>query len=127
MSAAEPLAVLVVEDDPAIREVVVEALGDEGYPVRVARDGAEAITALREGSPPPDRLCLVLLDMMLPKANGVDVLRALTDLGGYVPVVAMSADRARLSEARAAGAQVTVTKPFDLDRLIDIVGRTCRS
>lgn len=126
MSEANALAVLVVEDDPAIREFVVEALTDEGYPVQVARDGAEAITALTEGSPPPDRLCLVLLDMMLPNADGVDVLRALTDLGGYVPVVAMSADRTRLSEARAAGAQATVAKPFDLNRLIDIVGRTCR-
>ena len=127
MSAAEPLAVLVVEDDPAVRAFVVEALHDEGYPVQVARDGAEAITALHEGAPPPDRLCLVLLDMMLPKADGVDVLRALADLGAYVPVVAMSADRARLSEARAAGAQATVAKPFDLDRLIETVERTCRT
>ncbi len=126
MSEEDALAVLVVEDDPAIRELVSEALRDEGYPVQVARDGDEAITALREGSPPPDRLCLVLLDMMLPKADGVDVLRTLTDLGGYVPVVAMSADRARLSEARAAGAQATVAKPFDLDRLIETVERTCR-
>ena len=127
MSGAEPLAVLVVEDDPAVRAFVVEALHDEGYPVQVARDGVEAITALREGTPPPDRLCLVLLDMMLPKADGVDVLRALTDLGAYVPVVAMSADRARLSEARAAGAQATVAKPFDLNRLIETVERTCRT
>ena len=127
MNQADPLAVLVVEDDPAVRGFVVEALRDEGYPVRVARDGAEAITALREGAPPPERLCLVLLDMMLPKADGVDVLRALADLVAYVPVVAMSADRARLSEARAAGAQATVAKPFDLDRLIDTVERTCRT
>ena len=127
MSEENALAVLVVEDDPAIREFVVEALRDEGYPVQVARDGAEAITALQKGSPPPDRLCLVLLDMMLPKADGVDVLRALTDLGGYVPVVAMSADRARLSEARSAGAQATVAKPYDLNRLIDVVERNCRS
>lgn len=126
MSEASALAVLVVEDDPAVRAVVVEALHDEGYPVRVARDGVEAITALREGAPPPDRLCLVLLDMMLPKADGVDVLRALTDLGAYVPVVAMSADRARLTEARANGAQATVAKPFDLDRLVQTVERTCR-
>ncbi len=66
MSEEHGLAVLVVEDDPAIREFVVEALRDEGYPVQVARDGHEAIAALQEGSPPPDRLCLVLLDMMLP-------------------------------------------------------------
>lgn len=126
MSVTEPLAVLVVEDDPAVRAFVVEALHDEGYPVRVARDGVEAITALREGAPPPDRLCLVLLDMMLPKADGVDVLRALADMGGYVPVVAMSADRVQLTAARSAGAQDTVAKPFDLDRLVQTVERNCR-
>ncbi len=126
MSETSALAVLVVEDDPSVRGFVVEALEDEGYPVRVARDGVEAIAALRDGSPPPDRLCLVLLDMMLPQADGVEVLRALADLGAYVPVVAMSADRARLSDARAAGARATLPKPFDLDRLIETVERTCR-
>jgi DNA-binding response OmpR family regulator len=72
-----------------------------------------------------DDLCLVLLDMMLPIADGVAVLRAFSDLGGYVPVVAMSADYNQLARAMDAGAQAAFRKPFDLDRLLAVVRHNC--
>jgi CheY-like chemotaxis protein len=58
--------VLLVEDDPVLRGVVHDLLTGEGYAVVEAPDGGAAILALEEHRPPPDALCLVLLDMMLP-------------------------------------------------------------
>src|SRR5689334_11738892 len=101
------------------------ALRDEGFRVEEARDGAEAIKALDQYRPPPARLCLVLLDQMLPKADGVEVLQHLAAHGAYVPVVAMSASRTRLKAAAEAGADDTLEKPFDLGKLLEVVERCC--
>jgi two-component system nitrogen regulation response regulator GlnG len=70
---------------------------------------------------------MVLLDMMMPRLDGIDVLHHLSNLGEYVPVVAMSANRELLVEATAAGAKATLPKPFDLDRLSRVVARNCAS
>jgi DNA-binding response OmpR family regulator len=125
MSRADGCALLLVEDDSAIREIVSEVLRDEGYEVIEAPDGGSAISVLRAHSPPPDALCLVILDMMLPVADGVEVLRALAELGSYVPVLAVSADRVQLRRATEAGADATLPKPFDLDRLLAVAERNC--
>jgi len=116
---------LLVEDDLTIRTVIAELLTDEGYEVIKAEDGQTAITMLRNHHPPPEALCLVILDMMLPKASGIDVLHTLAELGSYVPVVAVSADREQLRRATEAGADDTLWKPFDLDRLLAVVERNC--
>jgi CheY-like chemotaxis protein len=117
--------VLVVEDDDALRDLIVSALEDEGFHVVTATRGDLAIEALEEHQPPPDALCLVLLDMMLPGADGHAVLRALAGWGNYVPVVAMSADYQQLARARDVGVNATLPKPFDLDRLVAVVERNC--
>jgi CheY-like chemotaxis protein len=119
--------VLLVEDEPCLREMVSEFLEFEGYEVIEARDGTQAVQILNERRPPPESLCIVLLDMMMPRLNGMDVLHHLTDLGEYVPVVAMSANRELLAEAAAAGAKATLPKPFDLDRLLRVVARNCET
>ena len=67
----------------------------EGYIVVKAEDGGTAIELLRDHRPPPNPLCLVILDLTLPVADDVQVLRALASHGTSVPVVAMSADGAR--------------------------------
>ena len=90
-----------------------------------AADGGAAIRSLRAHRPPPENLCLVILDMMLPVADGASVLGALASLGNYVPVVAMSADRDQLLRASRAGAQDVVQKPFDIHRLLAVVERNC--
>jgi CheY-like chemotaxis protein len=118
--------VLVVEDDPAIRALLADVLEDEGYRVAVAADGAAAIDLLEQYAPPPDHLCLVLLDVMTPRVDGCGVLRRLAELGAYVPVVALSASEQALMAAAQAGARVTLRKPFDLDRLLTIVEHSCR-
>jgi CheY-like chemotaxis protein len=117
--------VLVVEDEPMVRDLIAEALGGEGYTVVQATDGVEAMRLLDANRPPPTRLCLVLLDMMMPRADGNSVLRYLATLDSYVPVVAMSASRQLLSTAAAAGAQATLPKPFDIDELLGVVARNC--
>jgi DNA-binding response OmpR family regulator len=61
--------------------------------------------------------------MMLPGADGLAVLRALSNRGNYVPVVAMSADYHQLARARGAGVDATLPKPFNLDRLLAVVER----
>jgi CheY-like chemotaxis protein len=125
--ATTSASVLVVEDEPSVRGLIADALGGEGYSVVQAADGVEAMRLLEEHRPPPDRLCLVLLDMMMPRADGNSVLRYLATLDSYVPVVAMSANRQLLATAADAGAQATLPKPFDLDVLLGVVARNCSS
>src|SRR5919107_168636 len=104
MSIAGRRAILLVEDDPLLRELLGELLRHEGYEVFEAADGGAAIAALDDRRPPPDSLGLVILDMMLPVADGTEVLAALAGWGSYVPVVAVSADGHQLRRAADAGA-----------------------
>jgi two-component system, OmpR family, response regulator MprA len=122
---AHPHTVLLVEDEPAVRDLVADFLREEGYEVEEVRDGAEAIRSLDTHHHRADHLCAVLLDMMLPRVDGVGVLRYLATMGDEVPVVAMSASREHLKSALAAGARTTVPKPFDLDRLLAAMHTNC--
>src|SRR5688572_2297958 len=103
MSDPKKGAILLVEDDPTLRGVVAEWLREDGFSVFEAGDGAAAIAAVEAHRPPPDSLCLVILDMMLPVADGVQRRDALARWGHYVPVLAVSADRWQLRRAADAG------------------------
>ena len=116
-------AVLVVEDDPIPRALMVDLLRDEGYAVIEAVDGAEAIAVLEAW--PPGAICLLVLDMGLPWVDGAGVLRHLAERGRAVPVVATSAAHLGLERARRAGATTVLPKPFDLDQFLDVVRRPC--
>ena len=117
--------ILLVEDDATIRDTVNDLLCDEGYEVIAVADGGAAISTLRHYADDSESLCLVLLDMMLPIANGLEVLHTLSTLGSYVPVVAMSADHDCLGRARTAGAQALLPKPFKLEQLLAITESNC--
>ena len=108
--------VLIVEDEPTIRALLTEFLQSEGFQVDVARDGQEALRKLTEATAQVPHV--VLLDMMLPRVDGVSVLRALALSGARVSVVAMSANREALVAALREGARAAVPKPFDLDVLL---------
>jgi CheY-like chemotaxis protein len=110
-------AVLVVEDDPQIREVLVTLLEDEGFVVEGARDGVAAIRLLDTKAPLPEHFCLIVLDVMLPVVSGLEILARL-ERDGKVPVVAMSASREHLAQAVLAGADIVIAKPFDLEQLL---------
>jgi DNA-binding response OmpR family regulator len=119
--------ILLVEDEPPIRELVADVLRDEGYDVLEAQDGVEALRALDEHSPATDDLSLVVMDIMLPSLDGLGVLRHLGAPVSGPPVVAMSASRHLLSAALAAGARAVLSKPFDLNELLRVVASQCVS
>jgi CheY-like chemotaxis protein len=108
--------VLVVDDDDALREAIVDAISDAGYVVEQAENGRIALDKMRASSP-----CLVLLDLMMPVMDGYGVLDELAKdpRTASVPVVVLSA-KAIPDEAErvtAAGACRFIEKPFDPDEL----------
>ena len=70
-----PVQILLVDDDPAVREAVSEFLTDEGFTVRTAINGADALAEL---APPHERPALILLDLAMPVMNGHELLRRIT-------------------------------------------------
>ncbi len=108
--------VLVVDDDPAIRELIREILSGEGYSVQVAGDAAEALEALEVRSPE-----LVLLDVVMPGTDGWEVLRRMQERHGSIPVIMFSGQVSELPSGRAVdrGARGFVGKPFDPQELIE--------
>jgi CheY-like chemotaxis protein len=121
MRVPDPPTLLIVEDDPALLLLVAGMLGAEGYHVREAADGVEAVEALEQYRATPHALGGMLLDMMLPGVDGLDVLRRFNELGFTAPVMAMSSNRELLAAAHSEGAQSSLVKPFDLDQLLAAV------
>ncbi|MCC7011858.1 MAG: response regulator transcription factor [Planctomycetes bacterium] len=107
--------VLVVEDEEAMAVGLEYALVREGYEVAVARDGAAALEALRKSAPD-----LVLLDVMLPRRSGFDVLAQLRRDGREVPVILLTAKNQEVDKLHGfdLGADDYVTKPFSLVELL---------
>lgn len=112
---AEAPEILIVEDDEAIATGIALNLKLEGYVATVAYDGEEGIAAL-EGK----RFALVLLDIMLPKKTGLDVLRAMRSAEDVTPVIVLSAREHEYDKVAALrlGADDYVTKPFALAELL---------
>lgn len=116
--------VLVVEDDRAIREALVECLRDEGYHVVEADDGQEGLARLNAMARP----CLILLDLMMPTMNGWEfraVQRNQEPLAD-IPVVVMSAFPAGVRTLQDLDVQAYLQKPPQVDRLLDVIERYCR-
>lgn len=108
------MQVLLAEDDRAVRESLVRALGLEGYEVRAVTNGAEALEALSEA--PAD---LVLLDVSMPIIDGLTACRVLRSEHNRVPILMLTA-RTETKDRVAgldAGADDYLAKPFDLDEL----------
>jgi DNA-binding response OmpR family regulator len=105
--------ILVVEDEPTLRETLAEALEAEGYRVRTAGDGRAALSAFR--ADPPD---LVLLDIMLPELSGIEVCRVLR-AESTVPIVMLTARDSEVDKVVGLelGADDYVTKPFSIREL----------
>jgi DNA-binding response OmpR family regulator len=108
MATASPPRVLVVDDEPMVREVLTRYLAHEGFEVEAAADGHEALRAIEERAP-----SVILLDLMLPKLSGTDLLR-MVRMESAVPVIILSArvsERERISGLEL-GADDYVTKPY---------------
>src|SRR6185436_12026152 len=110
--------VLVVDDDPGVRQVVRANLEAEGYAVREAGSADEGLASLEEE--PPD---LLLLDVMMPEVDGWEMLRRLQERHGVgaIPVVMFSGkvDEESADDAAVRGAQGFLGKPFDPQQLIE--------
>ena len=109
--------VLVVEDEPYIRDVLRWVMEDEGYPVVTAGDAREAVGLLSQHRPG-----LILLDWMLPHGGGVGVLAALRRLyPDTPPALVISALDQIADTVRQAGAVGFLRKPFEIETLIEAV------
>jgi CheY-like chemotaxis protein len=110
--------ILVVDDEQLVRDLVVQFLGLRGYRALGVKDGPEALAMVEHG--PPD---LILLDLMLPGMNGVEVLRRLRDknFSGAIIIISGSYDEELLEEAWALHPQEVIGKPIDLEKLLTIV------
>ena len=113
--------ILIVDDDPAIRETIVEVLVEEGYSVEAATNGAEGLAAVRR-SPP----ALVLLDMRMPVLDGWGFARALEEAGLRLPIIVMTAAQDASRWAHEIQAVGVLPKPFDLNDLLQAVEETLK-
>ncbi len=106
--------VLVVDDDPALAEMLTIVLRGEGFETAVVGDGAKALPALRELKPD-----LVLLDLMLPGINGIDVCKAIRAESG-LPIVMLTAktDTVDVVLGLESGADDYIVKPFKPKELV---------
>jgi two-component system, OmpR family, response regulator len=113
--AADPTRVLVVDDDPSITELVATVLRYEGFAVRVAPSGREALDGAASFRPH-----VMLLDLNLPDMDGFEVQRTLTAEGMAVPVIYLTARTATEDKVRGLtlGGDDYVVKPFSLEELI---------
>jgi DNA-binding response OmpR family regulator len=107
--------ILVIEDDPSITMGLELNLRAEGYRVLVAHDGEEGLAVARK-----EEIDLVILDVMLPRLNGFEVLRILRGEGSLLPVLMLSARGAEMDKVMGLelGAEDYVTKPFGLAELL---------
>jgi DNA-binding response OmpR family regulator len=112
--------ILVCDDDPNIRNIIDFGLQAEGFQVLDAADGAEALELARGEAPD-----LVILDVMMPGSDGVEVCAALKqdEATGHLPVLLLTARTGKQDRDRglAAGADDYITKPFSPGRLVEKV------
>jgi len=110
--------VLVVDDEPMVRETLGQVLSDEGYVVDLAIDGDSALDRVHAACPDA-----ILLDLMMPGMNGRQFLQALRDEPAYagVPVLIMTAVHGLEVNLATLGASEVVEKPFNVDELLNKV------
>jgi DNA-binding response OmpR family regulator len=115
MTEAQAPQILILEDDEAIATGLSLNLKLEGYASRIVHDGVDAAAAIDEMRPD-----LILLDISLPRKNGLDILREVRGAGDRVPVIVLSAREGEYDKVAALrlGADDYVTKPFALAELM---------
>ena len=110
-----PRKVLIVEDDPAIRDALREAISADGNEVVCAPDGGQAVRLFGEG-----KFDLVLLDLMMPVMSGYDVCRKIREKNKVVPIIMLTAKGEEIDKVLGLelGADDYVTKPFGLREIL---------
>jgi CheY-like chemotaxis protein len=114
--------VLIVEDDPDLLDMMEIVLGSASYPVQKALNGREALDATRQQMPG-----LILLDMKMPVMDGWEfAARFQREFDGAAPIVVVTAAADARMRAEEIGAEGYLAKPFEIDDLIQCVGRHYR-
>jgi CheY-like chemotaxis protein len=119
--------ILLVEDDHEIRRTLADVLRDEGYQVKEAPNGSEALAALQTAGAFPKPPCVILLDLMMPVMDGWQFRDAqlkdsrLTE----IPVIVLTADGNARQKAVAMKASLGLTKPVKLDSLLTAIAQFC--
>jgi two-component system, chemotaxis family, chemotaxis protein CheY len=119
-----PKRILVVDDEPTIRELIIDALRESAFQVEGAANGAEGLEITRRWLPHA-----IVLDLMMPRLDGtgfVQLMRLNPDLAA-VPVLLVTAAYGAEQEAERMGARAFLPKPFELDRLVELVGELAGS
>jgi DNA-binding response OmpR family regulator len=112
--------ILVVDDDPSIRQLLTDVLEMEGYEVSIAVDGLAAVRMVEAASPD-----FVILDVMMPGLDGFGVLGTIrAQPGEPVPVLMLTAAAEADASARAwvSGVDYYLAKPFTADAVLDLIG-----
>ncbi|HEY8786102.1 MAG TPA: response regulator [Candidatus Limnocylindria bacterium] len=112
--------VLVVDDDPDIRELLFTALEDEGFEVVPAGNGQEALAIIKTFRPD-----VIVLDLMMPVMDGWQFAQELRARDEDIPLVLLSAARDLPTHAKALSAAEIIEKPFDLAELLPKIARVC--
>jgi two-component system chemotaxis response regulator CheY len=110
--------VLVVDDDPDIRELLFTALEDEGFEVVPAGNGQEALAIIATFRPD-----VIVLDLMMPVMDGWQFAREMRARDEDIPIVLLSAARDLGTHAKALSAADIIEKPFDLSELLPKIAR----
>lgn len=115
--------ILIMDDDPTIADLLTEALADEGYQTYMTTQSLRFYDAVREHNPD-----LILLDIMMPYLDGRDELKLMAmGTDRRIPVILVTAFLGASNEEqdfRDAGVVEIVYKPFDLDKLVELVRKT---
>jgi len=115
--------ILVVDDEPALVEVIRSVLQDEGHAVATASDGLAALEYLRDAPAP----CSAILDLMMPRMNGLELRAAMLAEPSMadIPVAIVSAfAEGDMAHLRAAA---VIQKPFHLAEIVELAERHCSS
>jgi two-component system, NtrC family, response regulator HydG len=115
-------AVLVVDDEPGMRDTLMAILELNGYGVSSARDGETAVAAVREGA-----FDVVVMDVRMPGRDGVSVLEEMGDPPPQVILMTAYAQEERLRAAVKANAFAIVHKPFDTRRMLSLIADASRA
>jgi CheY-like chemotaxis protein len=113
VDSAPSKKVLMVDDDPAIRQILLRLLAEEGFSVLPAANGLEALEFASLA-----HFDLVLLDLNMPEKNGWDTFEQLTAHDPLLPIIVMTARSNQLFPALAAGVGALLEKPLDFNRLL---------
>ena len=113
-------AVLVADDDPNCRTMIAAALMEQEYHVVVARNGMEALERLRNNP----AVGVVITDIIMPEKEGIGLIRSIRKTFPAIKIIVITGSayfESIFTTARDFGADVTMRKPFDIERLVEIV------